>query len=375
MLDEIATIPLICAQYAADRRRPDEELSGRLDEFLELRSKNAALFLASTGFQQAVGFPGYLVKSQNGRNYYAPFNLASMLPKGTLLDEMDSLLVACRLGESGNVCLSGSATFLDRIVSVTDLDFCEYYFDDLETARSLVEHKTQGEGLPSIFRIKSGADQVEHRPFQNLGVFLAGMKLHPGSQTEFEHVKLDYIAAPKGFGPIAITNLVLSTDIGSPTQLNSSLSFQHQEIVVCERNRQPYRSLACVEDLGRYMNWLKDQFKALIEESATERAKLLKALKRALSWFLIVGLEKPVEAIVYVLGHSVMAKISSSARTAELERMLGSLDATTAQELRRRVGIKEAVNAVEVKELQNFYVVVRELALDLEQQMDSLSGA
>jgi len=209
--------------------------------------------------------------------------------------------------------------------------------------------------------------------------FLDRIKLHTDSETEFERVKLDYVAAPERFGPIAVTNMILSTDIGGTDSRNAALSFQYQEIVVCEQARQPHRSLVSAADIGRYMNWLKDQAKALTEAGGkdlpTSGPKLVKALKRALSWYLVAGMEEPASDIVSVLNHPVMARISSSARGEELERMLGDLDRAAADELRQLVGLERPGNGIAANDLLDFYTLAHELAKDLAQEMESLSVA
>ena len=378
MPDETTSIPLTCAQHAFNKQPPDEALSGLVKDYLELRAQGSALLLASSGFQWAPASPGYLVKSLQGRSYYVPFNLASMFPADDMLEEIDDLLTACRLNESGNICLSGSATFLGKVASITDLDFCEYYFDDLDSAKIKVDAKAKEETRPCLFRVKS-EDRAEHRPFLNLQPFLDRIKLHTDSETEFERVKLDYVAAPERFGPIAVTNMILSTDIGGTDSRNAALSFQYQEIVVCEQARQPHRSLVSAADIGRYMNWLKDQAKALTEAGGkdlpTSGPKLVKALKRALSWYLVAGMEEPASDIVSVLNHPVMARISSSARGEELERMLGDLDRAAADELRQLVGLERPGNGIAANDLLDFYTLAHELAKDLAQEMESLSVA
>jgi len=376
MPDEISLIPLACAQFAFNGQPADGVLFGLVEDYLKLRTEGAALLLASSGFQRVHSAPGYLVKWVHGKNYYVPFNLASMFPVGAMLDEINDLLIACRLNESGNICLSGSATFLGKIASITDLDFCEYYFDDLDSAKTRVDAKAKEETLPCLFRVKSDA-QAERRPFPNLEPFLAGIKLHVGSKTEFERLKLDYVAAPACFGPIAVTNLILSTDTSYTDSHNAALSFQYQEIAVCEETRQPHRSLIAPKDLGRYMNWLKDETKALTKAGAKDLPasgpKLVKALKRALSWYLVAGMEEPVSDIAGVLGHPVMVRISNSARSAELERMLKDLDRTVANELRQLAGLNVAGSNITADELIDFYNLAHALAENLAQEMDSLS--
>lgn len=378
MLDEVSSIPLICAQYALNEKSPDKTLSDLVEAYLDARSEGALLFLASSGFEQVPSSPGYLVKPMRGRNYYVPFNLASMFPEGKMLDEIDDLLMACRLDKSGDICLSGSATFLGKLISITDLDFCEYYFDDLETAKVRLGEKSRDELLPCLLRVKSG-EHVEHRPFSDLVLFLERVKLHIDSETEFEQVKLDYVAAPASFGPIAVTNLILSTDIQSAAPRNANSSFQYQEIVICEQTRRPHRSLKSAEDLGRYMNWLRDECRKLIEAGAKDLPAsgkdLVKALKRALSWYLIAGMEEPVKDIVSVLGNPVMGKISVAARGQELERMLEPIDHAATEKLRQLIGANGAGNQIAADELQNFYNLAHALAENLVQEMDSLSVA
>lgn len=366
--------PLRCAALHAKGQPPSPELIDQVREHATARSLDVALRDTGQGFAPVDSVPGYVRKAVGTRSYYVPYGLAPVFPGDDALGQIDTLATGVRLAESSAICLSGSATFLGHITALTDLDFCEYYFDALDEARLQIQALTCGTTLPRLFRVKA-VKRESGLPFEHLDALLQAIAPAPGA-TEFAQTKLDFVANLPLFGAIAATNMVLSTDLGAPVSPNASRSFPFQEIVIRQDGQLPHRNLVGPLEIGQYLNWLHDESRALTLAGSVSLPesgpKLVKGLKRALSWFLTVGEQGAVKDIIELLGSPAMAAISRAARADEFERLLGNLAVQDQAALRVAAEFSPAQTGLSHEDLVAVYEDIERVANALVKEMDML---
>lgn len=196
--------------------------------------------------------------------------------------------------------------------------------------------------------------------------------------------KLDYIAKTKLFGVVATTNLVLLVDSDFTESKTLKRSFQYQEAVVLEDpSNIPKRPLIDPKDIGGYLNWLRQEAskylgdsRALVDpEGLPTRGKLaIKALKRALSWFLMVGLSSSIGNIVNMLRRPEMDEVALASRLQEVEKLLSALDSERAAGLRVKLGAQQVLHSETRDQLKIFFDAALSLAEDLVEEIDELMG-
>lgn len=368
--------PLKCAALRAQQQQPDPDLIDLANRHAVARSLDVALRHKGR-FEVVDDLPGYLRKSFGSRSYYVPYGLAPVFPDDAALAQVDALAVAVRLATTGSICLSGSATCLGHITAITDLDFCEYFFESLAEARAQIDTLAKRAALPRLFRVKA-AGQERLVPFSDLESLVDGMEPAPGA-TEFAQAKFDFVANTALFGAIAVTNLVLSTDLRAAVSPNASRSFPFQEIVIREGEERPHRNLVDPIEIGVYLNWLREESRTLVTAGSASLPvsgpKVVKGLKRALSWYLVIGETDAVARIVGLLSRPGVTAISRAARAAELARLLAPLDDEERGALETAAGVAAVDAGLSHDELVAVYEDVAAIAHTLLEEMDMLQSS
>ncbi|MFZ6721957.1 hypothetical protein [Undibacterium sp. Ji49W] len=365
---EFSSLAIYCANLVKSNIEPDiadRELIAKYTVFCaEVTAHFNKNFIVSTFA------PGYLCRTLGGNNYFVPYGLVGVFPSEQQLIALDGLICDARLNRLSAFCISGSSTFMGQTEAITDIDFCEY-FSVNSNLISAINSKTKLLTSNRLLRVKF--DKLIYiYPFAN-DVVIDEKLWDERTSTEI-NVKLDLIANIETLGRIAATNVVLLVD-GADKGINLKRSFQYQEIVVLnDLNDIPPRSLYDPEEIGHYLNWLRGEIGNYIS-SATKNtssvsADAIKALKRALSWFLMAGLKDEIVEILKIFKSSQMDIIAKFLRSKEVSRMLGNLD----EENREQFGFFEAP-ACDPEACESFYTSILELAESLTNRIDELMGS
>lgn len=83
-------------------------------------------------FMPAPDLPGYVLLIEEPIRAYVPFYMVELIPPSQILSQIKEVAIEVKLGQSGNIALSGSSVYLGGLVAVGDLDFSEYYCDDVK---------------------------------------------------------------------------------------------------------------------------------------------------------------------------------------------------------------------------------------------------
>ena len=267
---------------------------------------------------------GYLRRSLESVEIYVPFNLASVFPGQERLEPLVKLARAIVLKREHPICISGSATFLGVSIPICDLDFCEYYLSELNVLPDLVGALTAATAKRALTRVKWPEASFDP-PFA--GVVSA---LSARCAARMEYIKLDYAWCVDSLGLLPTTSMILKVeeDLSGPA---SARSFPHQEAVVCEPSIRP-RGIIVPSDIGRYLDFLREQAREYAGKGeAGDTAAALKALKRALSFLLMIGADQheelsvELERVVGILTSPTVEGVVMQRRVEELDEMRGRL--------------------------------------------------
>lgn len=379
---EISEVPIYCARLAVRGEKPSDDDRKLLVDYTSVSSWITEKRFGAGRFSRAPEAPGYLRTEVDGRWYFVPFGLVSVFPDDQQLRSVNQLVSIVRLSPSSAFCLSGSGTFIGQVTGISDIDFCEYFLEDVNEIKSLISLKKRLQPDSQLIRVKI-ADKVYIVPFASLCVLPPMSENEPGDMAQT--VKLDFIAKTKLFGVVAITNLVLPVDTGFSESQNLKRSFQFQEAVVLEATISvPRRPLINPLEIGEYLNWLrqealtyarKSREVARLEGTLPQHGNLaIKALKRALSWFLMVGLSDSIESIVAMLKKSEMVGVASAARIQEVTRLLASVESKEADIVRCRLGVETELVLEKRDQLNIFFDGALSLAEDLVDEINVLMG-
>jgi hypothetical protein len=364
-MDEIATLAggaadravLVACMMASENQTKFEDPS-RLHNLIEARAHHVALSLAKRNLVARDDAPGYVKLALGRRVYNFPYYLACVFPDIDDLGPIDQLVDQIRLSADNSFCLSGSSTSLRRVSAISDIDFCEYFRD---SAAKLVGYLKEKE-RPSancLLAVLSIRGEDRSRPFLDYLTELAAELEVEATYRDLQRVKLDFLARLEGRGTLAATNMVLPIEGDDDPRLTQS--FQFQEAVIHENDTAPKRPLVLPDDLGAYLAWLKAEAQAYFEkatkETGPQKARLVfKALKRMMSWLLVVEAEDDWESIVEVLDDDVTREIVLQARASEVASLLDTIPkgfdqaildafgATLPQEVRKDDGAAEFVD-------------------------------
>lgn len=264
---------------------------------------------------------GYLLHKNGAYAYYVPYNLVPTFPSQKQVVWLEPVISASRLTTESRFCFSGSSTFLGQLTAIGDLDFCEYVPENVKISEA-VELKRHSAQL-QLVKVKCGDLKVV-TPVNGEVIDWASINVEPSKP-----FKVDYILRDQFYGALPVTNVIIITD-GKKTDSNLLRSFAYQEVTVGPLSTETsFRDLDVFE-FGRYASWLQDEVDMYIkkaDQSEELRHLALKALKRALSWFLIVGLEEEVESIIDKLKAERLEELAAIYRLAEVMRLTGQMAA------------------------------------------------
>lgn len=375
-------VPIFCARLNAEGVEIAGEDRELLLHFTAVSSWLVEQSCKDKQFTRAEGAPGYLFTELNGRRYFVPYGLVSVFPNRQQLVSLDKLVSLVRLEPTSALCLSGSSTFIGQISCVGDIDFCEYFFEKAPALAESVVKKIPVQLECQLLQIKD-TQNVYHPPFSGVGSAIG--KASMASEVIPEPIKVDFLVKFDPLGTIVATNLILPVDAAYSQGDVLERSFQHQEAVILEGQHQlPGRPLIEPGDIGKYLNWLRSQVKHYVEEakrntssdrSMTYGALAIKALKRALSWHLLVGLNDRVENIISILKRPEMGEIANSMRSHEVHRLLGRVDKNFEESIRKRFDVESSGSLLLVRPLQDFFENALSLAEDLLLDIDELMGS
>jgi hypothetical protein len=277
------------------------------------------------GLQTISSAPGYLSYRLDGQIYFIPYNLVEMFPTDEQLKDIATLMRSIQLSSDSTCCFSGSTTFIGQVNSISDIDFCEY-FPLSQNLFSEINKKAHVDNSIKLVRAKYGPSEKLY-PFADSYIF--DKTLWPPSTGDDTRSKLDFLSVGTQFKEIAVTNVVIVTD-GDPSATELKRSFALQEIVISNDaiDKKPKRKLDDPIEFGRYLNWLQSEVKKYIKEAKSDSNKLhlsIKALKRSLSWFLVVGLGDEIREAIDTLSTTDMELIAEMYRLNEVDVMLEKL--------------------------------------------------
>lgn len=262
------------------------------------------------------GAPGYLFRQVGSSKYLVPYNLVPTFPTEAQIQWLTPLILAARVQANSRFCFSGSSTFIGKVEAIGDLDFCEY--------------AVGGNDLLAAVAKKLNVADLELKKIR-LGAFHASapfdLKDFPQGTLQYNDLnpfKLDFICRDQFYGALAVTNVVIVLN-ENPDDNALTRSFAFQEVVVLAVDSMHLqRDLDDSLEFGRYVAWLRDQVGIYVTKAGENDLSLhlaLKALKRALSWFLIVGLEGEVSSVIEGLSENSLRGLMALYRSAEVQNL------------------------------------------------------
>lgn len=268
----------------------------------------------------SAAFAGYLTLSTAGKHIFVPFNIASVFPGTDILNNIVPISGKVSLNSRNPICLSGSATFLGHSVPVADLDFCEYNVEPTPVSSKLYDKI----GIAGdLYFVQFKCDQGNFVfPWTELSTVI-----QRGHIDRAAKLKADYISVDGFFGAISATCLTLKNDLG----VMKTSSHVYQEAVICDRD--PPRTLFSQDELSSYLQFLSDEVARYSKQANSHGSAqyALKALKRALSFLLMIGadhdpaLREELDAVVKFLSAPEVAGIVAKVRIDELNEAQSQL--------------------------------------------------
>ncbi|MEO0870337.1 MAG: hypothetical protein AAFY19_00045 [Pseudomonadota bacterium] len=288
-------------------------------ELIELGLATGARFSKS-------GYPGYLSVLVEGKNWYVPCHLASVFPPGDVCSQLADLVGLVALDFDNAVCLSGSATFLGELGAVGDIDFCEYGEAEGAALAKRAARKTRVIKEAVLVECKC-EDDAYSAPWDN---FESHLNAALSSHSEAGHgksFKLDFVTNTT-IGLMPTTVMVLTIVNAQFETGNALRSHPLQEAVISGIN--PPRLLTEIENFGRYASFLIDEADDLLHgrTNKSEAASIIKALKRILSYVLLLGDTQLKDEVIEGLGKDVIESIVIEGRKAELGEMVRKIEQT-----------------------------------------------
>lgn len=287
-------------------------------------------------------YPGYLARDIGSGMVFVPFNLVQMFPGLEILREMREVAGSVRLEQSHPIALSGSTTFLGRLNKAADLDFCEYYATDSAGLAASVCGKLKNGAATYLASANCygrivRADDIEFHA--KLSKMLYENARHPPCNP----VKLDFIHFSDQFGATPVTNVVLPIASADYETGNAKSSFAYQEAIMGVVG--PPRGLLNPVQFAIYLNWLKNEAEKWLSAARDTVKAPVKALKRLLAAFLLMGYEflpedepeipdnlvvpgsrgDPISVILDMLNGDVLSEIVDSFRWQDLCAMSESV--------------------------------------------------
>ncbi len=261
------------------------------------------------GWQADETVPGYLRLTSSPDTIAVPFHLIADFPVSRI-DLFKAIAEAMRVADNSVICLSGSAMALGSLPEFGDLDFCEYVEGEPDAGALLRLCRRATETMLCV-RLKAGGIRWE-RPAAlpeaaDLSDVLQG--LGPAER----RAKADAVARTDD-AAVESTNVVLwkaaSEQGGAWVQ-----SFASQEGVL---SIQIPRTLHSPVELGNYLRFLKSDMGAYRDRRPA------KALKRALAFATVLGLDEAEEVRTLLRNSSTVYQDALEQRQALLDGVRGS---------------------------------------------------
>ncbi|MFD1702225.1 hypothetical protein ACFSCV_04335 [Methylopila henanensis] len=311
---------------------------------------------------------GYLTNFINSKEIFVPFYLACVFPGRAVLEDAMTIADAIVLEPGHALCLSGSTTFLGRLASGSDLDFCEYYTSAADGICAAIETKSGGSGPIWLTSFKAGGEPIRV-PSRGHAARIATALADCPPDRPAQRFKLNFVSIFGSFGDMPVTSVVLPMAADDPEGGNAEHSFAFQEAVIS--GAAPGRSLLNAAAFARYALWLKNEVRVWCDEP--ERKAPLKSLKRALSVFLLLGYpldhshyggetsEDLVDVILARLNAREMIWLANSLRIHDLRMQVADFDDETFDGLRSRLDV-EAEEQLDAADVDGMLAGVREIA-------------
>jgi hypothetical protein len=258
--------------------------------------------------------PGYLFREVESSKIFVPFNLAYVSPAQEQLSELIGTAKDFQIQSDKDICLSGSAAFLGRIDTISDVDYAEYLVADNNATNNYIR--------------RFGA---RRRPVSNSITFLSirvGDRKRPiatsrkppytelwtaVSTQPWHHIHVQGFCWLSQHGRLEVTNKAF---LALP---RSSVrgSFLFQEITMAaDLTGDPQRSLVEPENLRAYILHLRDSSRSL-----NRAGNATKSMKRAVALSLMLGLRK-----TFHLGLEILKDLSTNpARKDEARQFVSAL--------------------------------------------------
>jgi hypothetical protein len=320
--EELSWTPLYLTHLALRGLTPTSEDVERLTDYLQ---RQTLLYQRSDPDQMfvATDYPGYLSSNVGDDTVFVPAHLAAVFPRQGTLETVTTIATQIALCDDNPICISGSTAFLGRIGAIGDLDFCEYHLDTPTILPAKAVTKSQFQPPIPLIQIKC-ANQSFTSPWDNLEQVVTSALFEEPEQLPANRMKLDFISdSALGLMPTTSMILPLSDDVETG---NAIYSHAFQEAVIGRSG--PHRALHNAASLGKYLAWLiknaDDLISGKIEKPKAARAP--KALKRLLSFLLLIGEIELVEEVLSGLEGEAISAIVAFGRHNELQAMLKLTD-------------------------------------------------
>lgn len=270
---------------------------------------------------------GYITVHSNQVFIHVPFHLTHAFPFVSTLDELVDIAKHIRIGPESIICISGSATCMERLDSIGDIDYCEYAPETDNVFMSEIEKTVLAdkESLVCI-KVKWGDELKVSRPWNELKNCIDKAKKAIAKNVALSKTnwKLDFVGITQVVGPIAITNMCLPhEEPGSRT----ARSWIYQEAVIHDESELK-GSLSDPIQFGHYILWLIES----VLEYKGENPK--KAAKRALSLCYLLGFGDEATLIEQALNQEALVHDTRDEALNEVDELLSIDNDVSMNELR-----------------------------------------
>ncbi|ORE94327.1 hypothetical protein ATO13_09641 [Stappia sp. 22II-S9-Z10] len=297
---------------------PDADVAEDLASLLSFRAVEASRYDADQALFHAPDYPGYVSRSLDGLQIYVPFPLARAFPGAQSLRDIVAFAVDIGIG-TGAICISGSGAMSGTLHHLGDLDFCEYVFEAGELMGIAALCDSASPSSRTALAAINCKGTVFIAPWDGIRDALEQLtRTGPPATPATHFLKLDYCAWCTTFGPIPATNRVLWLSRDDPEQGDALNSFAHQEAVIA-RGGSPVRTLISAERIGAYLVFLEREITAYKDKNP------VKALKRALSFSAVVGIEPWYKDAVRLLNHEAVGRTVRQRRFREFAELASSV--------------------------------------------------
>jgi hypothetical protein len=282
---------------------------------------------------------GYVEIPANGCTVFVPFHVTYAFPVASCLGGLVGAAKAIRVSKEGEICLSGSSAYMGRLRTVGDIDYCEYFPLTDPTMLANVRRLARDTRKATVCARLRWGGRTDQWPWSALDSLLkdADEAFRTTSKRCEDLWKLDFVGNAGRIGPLAITNLALAVDLPLAEEGGGQRSWVYQEAVIGFRKGVPIRSMVRPEEIGNYLNWLRQQISEYADKKPQKAAK--RALSLASLMLLLEERDELVEALIapelskYV-AHSAVEEARTLlplAKTRNLKKLKTKLDAKAKQ--------------------------------------------